>query len=55
MTAPQLFPRHPKRLRQPSKELMREELRRAADRIIAVQAENERLKSSWWRRIIRSK
>lgn len=49
MTRPQLFPRQPKRLRQPRKEVLREELRRAADRIIEQGAEIQRLR--WWRRL----
>lgn len=44
MTNPQLFPKPRKRLRQPSKKVMRDELRRAADRIIELQEENEALK-----------
>lgn len=55
MKAPQLFPRQPKRLRQPSKQTLRNELRRAADQIIELRAENERLRMPWWRRVFRRK
>ena len=51
MTRPQLFPRQPKRLMQPRKEVLREELRRAADRIIEQGAEIQRLR--WWQRLFR--
>lgn len=47
----QLFPKPAKRLRQPRKELLRDELRRAADTIIELRAENQRLR--WWERILR--
>lgn len=54
----QLFPRLPKRLRQPSKEVLREQLRLAADRIIEQgeqierHAERQRI-ARWWRRLFR--
>lgn len=51
MTTPQLFPKPRKRLRQPSKRILRDELRRAADRIIELQEENEALRRPWWKRI----
>lgn len=53
MKTPQLFPKPRKRMRQPRKDVMRDELRRAADRIIELRAENERLRRPWWRRIFR--
>ena len=50
MKTDQLFPRKPKRLRQPRKEVLREQLRLAADQIIELRAENHRLR--WWKRLI---
>lgn len=41
---PQLIPRAPKRKRQPTAEVMREQLRLAADEII-------RLRTPWYRRM----
>ena len=58
----QLFPRPPKRLRQPRKDVLREQLRLAADTTIAAQrriaeleAENESLRArpSWLARLFR--
>src|SRR5690606_34749725 len=43
MTAPQLFPKPPKRMRQPPKDLLREQLATAADEIIRLRAENDHL------------
>ncbi len=51
MSKPQLFPRLPKKLRQPRKAVLREQLRLAADRIIELRAENDRLR--WWNRMFR--
>lgn len=51
MTA-QLFPKPPKRMRQPRKDTLREELARAADEIERLRTENEHLRQPWWRRLI---
>lgn len=51
----QLIPRLPRRMRQPRKDALREELARAASTIEQLRAENERLRAPWWRRIIRRK
>lgn len=40
---PQLFPKPAKRMKQPPKELLREQLATAADEIIRLRAENEHL------------
>lgn len=40
---PQIFPREPRRLRQPTKDVMRDQLAIAADRIIELSAENLKL------------
>jgi len=42
----QLFPREPRRMRQPPKETLREQLATAADRIIELAAENQRLRDA---------
>lgn len=51
----QLFPRQPRRMRQPKKDQLRDELARAAARIEALETENEHLRQPWWRRLIRRK
>ena len=43
MNAPQLFPKPAKRMKQPPKDLLREQLATAADEIIRLRAENEHL------------
>lgn len=55
MTTPQLFPKPPKRIRQPLKSVLRDQLRISADRIMELAAENETLRAPWWLRIWRSK
>lgn len=45
MTA-QLFPREPRRMKQPAKDVLRDQLSIAADRIIELSAENQRLRDS---------
>lgn len=47
-----LIPRPPRRMRQPSKDTLREQLALAADEIARLRAENERLSRPWWRRLI---
>lgn len=51
----QLFPRQPRRMRQPPKSLLREQLAQAATEIERLRAENERLRAPWWRRITLSR
>lgn len=65
MTA--LIPREPRKLRQPTKEVLREQLALAADEIIRLRAAMdgvtfaswgwsvETRKRPWWRRIFRNK
>lgn len=43
MSAPQLFPKPAKRMKQPPKDFLREQLVTAADEIIRLRAENEHL------------
>lgn len=45
MTA-QLFPREPRRMKQPAKDVLREQLSIAADRIIELSAENHVLREA---------
>jgi len=45
-----LVPRQPRRLKQPRKDVLREQLALAADEIIRLRAENERLRLPWWRK-----
>ncbi len=49
----QLVPRLPRRMHQPRKDLLREQLALAADEIARLRAENERLRQPWWKRITR--
>ncbi|WP_369913945.1 hypothetical protein AB8810_13025 [Xanthomonas sp. NCPPB 3005] len=51
----QLFPRQPRRMRQPRKSILREQLAQAASEIERLRAENERLRAPWWRRITLSR
>lgn len=44
--AEQLFPREPRRMKQPAKDVLREQLSTAADRIIELAAENHRLRDA---------
>lgn len=47
-----LIPRHARRMRQPTKDTLREELARAATEIERLRIENEQLRLPWWRRLI---
>jgi hypothetical protein len=47
----QLFPRAPRRMKQPTKDALRDQLALAADTIEQQRAEIERLRTPWWRRI----
>ncbi len=51
----QLFPRPPRRMKQPRKDVLREFLADAATEIERLRAENERLRTPWWRRLIKRK
>ena len=42
----QLFPREPRRMRQPAKDVLREQLATAADEVIRLRAENLRLRDA---------
>lgn len=53
MKSTDLIPRQPRRLRQPTKAKLREELARAASTIEQQQAVIEQLRTPWWRRIFR--
>ncbi|KMM77044.1 hypothetical protein ACP93_02445 [Xanthomonas sp. NCPPB 1128] len=48
----QLFPRQPRRLKQPTKDLLRQHLASITEENIRLRAEVERLRSTWWRRLI---
>lgn len=48
-----LFPRPRRRMKQPRKDTLREQLALAADEIARLRAENERLRLPWWRRLSR--
>lgn len=48
-----LIPRRPRRMKQPTKDQLRDTLARAADEIQRLRLENERLRRPWWRRIWR--
>lgn len=47
-----LFPREPRRMKQPRKDTLREQLVHAAAEIERQRAEIERLRRPWWRRLI---
>ncbi|MCD0280514.1 hypothetical protein JWH04_16510 [Xanthomonas melonis] len=42
---PQLFPREPRRMKQPAKDLLRQQLAMAADHIERITAENQALRA----------
>lgn len=52
MKQQRLIPRQPRRMRQPRKDVLREELARAATTIEELRAELER-RTPWWLRAIR--
>lgn len=43
---PQLFPRPPRRMKQPAKDTLRDQLVLAADEVIRLRAENQRLRDA---------
>lgn len=47
----QLFPRSPRRMKQPTKDTLRDQLALAASVIERQRIEIERLRTPWWRRI----
>lgn len=47
----QLFPRAPRRMKQPTKDTLRDQLALAASEIERQRAVIERLRTPWWRRI----
>lgn len=49
--ADQLFAREPRRMKQPRKDTLREQLVLAAAEIERLRIENERLRRPWWRRL----
>jgi hypothetical protein len=49
----QLFPRQPRRMRQPRKDVLRDELARAASTIEQQRIQIEHLRQPWWRRLLR--
>lgn len=57
----ELFPKAPRRMKQPAKSVLYDHLRVAAEELERTHAENEtlraenaRLRRPWWRRILRS-
>ncbi len=52
-TQPQLIPRQPRRMQQPRKDVLREQLALAAETIERQAATIEHLRTPWWRRLWR--
>lgn len=50
--ADQLFPRPPRRMKQPRKDVLREHLAAATEELIQLRAEVEHLRMPWWRRFV---
>lgn len=48
----QLFPREPRRMKQPRKDVLRDQVVLAAAEIERLRIENERPRRPWWRRLI---
>ena len=53
MTDQQLFPRPSRRMKQPRKDVLQDQLAQAADMIERQAREIERLRLPWWRRLSR--
>ncbi|WP_165394480.1 hypothetical protein [Pseudoxanthomonas winnipegensis] len=51
----QLFPKPPRRLKQPTKAVLRQQLATITEEVIQLRAEVEHLRAPWWRRLIRRK
>lgn len=49
----QLFPRKPRQMQQPKKEMLRHLVEDLTAENIRLRAENERLRAPWWRRLWR--
>lgn len=54
MKQSQLIPKQPRRMKQPRKETLREQLALAATTIEQQRTEIERLRAPWWRRIVKT-
>ena len=52
---PTLIPREPRRMKQPRKDVLRDQLALAATTIETQRAQLERLQTPWWRRIWRDR
>lgn len=52
-TQPPLIPKAPRRMKQPRKDLLRDALATVTDECIRLRAENEYLRTPWWRRLWR--
>lgn len=48
----QLFPRPPRRMKQPRKAQLRDAVVALTDENIRLRAENERLRRPWWQRLL---
>lgn len=51
MKTAQLFPKPKRRMKQPTKDRLRQTIREYERRIIELQEENQALRRPWWKRI----
>jgi hypothetical protein len=51
----QLFPRLPRRMKQPPKSALRDQLASITEEVIQLRAENQYLRAPWWRRLMMRK
>lgn len=51
----QLFPKPPKRMRQPTKEQLRDQVATVTEDNIRLRAEIDHLRRPWWRRLFQRK